>query len=127
MDDVEHAFRQAHGQALATLTRVFGDLTVAEDAVQNAYVTALDWWPREGVPGNPASLDRHDRKNRAIHLIRRHQRAGASSPDTSPPTPQEAAEAYDRAAALARTNAEVAFLSGRRTQLAADLPGAPDC
>jgi RNA polymerase sigma-70 factor, ECF subfamily len=37
----------------------------------------------------------------------------------------EAAEAYERAAALARTDAEVSFLSRRRTQLHVDLPGRP--
>lgn len=35
--EVERVFREAHGQAVATLVRVFGDITLAEDAVQDAY------------------------------------------------------------------------------------------
>jgi RNA polymerase sigma-70 factor, ECF subfamily len=54
MDDVERAFREAHGQAVATLTRLFGDIALAEDTVQDSFVTALDRWPRDGVPDSPA-------------------------------------------------------------------------
>jgi RNA polymerase sigma-70 factor (ECF subfamily) len=50
MDDVERAFREAHGQAVATLTRIIGDLTLAEDAVQDAFVAAVASWPNDGVP-----------------------------------------------------------------------------
>ena len=53
MDDVERAFREAHGQAVATLTRIFGDITLAEDAVQDAFVTA--------VAGGPAMASRTTR------------------------------------------------------------------
>jgi RNA polymerase sigma-70 factor, ECF subfamily len=42
MHDVERAFREAHSQAVATLTRLFGDIALAEDAVQDSFVTALD-------------------------------------------------------------------------------------
>ncbi|MGH8828186.1 MAG: sigma factor, partial [Jiangellaceae bacterium] len=71
MDDVEQAFRQVHGQAVATLTRVFGDITVAEDAVQDAFVTALDRWPREGVPDNPDGWIITTARNRAVDVLRR--------------------------------------------------------
>jgi RNA polymerase sigma-70 factor (ECF subfamily) len=40
MTDVERVFREAYGQAVATLVRVFGDTTLAEDAVQEAFVVA---------------------------------------------------------------------------------------
>lgn len=50
MDDVERAFREAHGQAVATLTRIFGDLTLAEDAVQDAFVTAVARWLQIAYP-----------------------------------------------------------------------------
>lgn len=42
MDDVERAFREAHGKAVATLVRAFGDVSLAEDAVQDAFLKALD-------------------------------------------------------------------------------------
>lgn len=74
MDDVERAFRDAHGQAVATLTRIFGDLTLAEDAVQDAFVTALARWPDEGVPDNPAGWIVTTARNRAVDVVRRGRR-----------------------------------------------------
>jgi RNA polymerase sigma-70 factor, ECF subfamily len=74
MDDIERAFREAHGQAVATLTRVFGDITLAEDAVQDAFVTALDRWPRAGVPDNPAGWIVTTARNRAVDVVRRGRR-----------------------------------------------------
>ncbi|WP_020389242.1 RNA polymerase sigma factor [Kribbella catacumbae] len=74
MDDVEQAFREAYGQAVATLTRIFGDITLAEDAVQDAFVTALDRWPRDGVPDNPAGWIVTTSRNRAVDVVRRNRR-----------------------------------------------------
>jgi RNA polymerase sigma-70 factor (ECF subfamily) len=74
MDDVERAFREAHGQAVATLTRIFGDITLAEDAVQDAFVTALARWPDEGVPDNPAGWIVTTARNRAVDVVRRGRR-----------------------------------------------------
>lgn len=74
MDDVERAFREAHGQAVATLTRFLGDITLAEDAVQDAFVTALHRWPRDGVPGNPAGWIVTTARNRAVDVVRRRRR-----------------------------------------------------
>lgn len=74
MKDVERAFRAAHGPAVATLTRIFGDITLAEDAVQDAFVTALDRWPRDGVPDNPAGWIVTTARNRAIDVVRRNRR-----------------------------------------------------
>jgi RNA polymerase sigma-70 factor (ECF subfamily) len=74
MDDVERAFRDAHGQAVATLVRVFGDIGLAEDAVQDAFVTAMDRWPRDGVPDNPAGWIVATARNRAIDVVRRNRR-----------------------------------------------------
>jgi RNA polymerase sigma-70 factor (ECF subfamily) len=74
MDDVERAFREAHGQAVATLTRLFGDLTLAEDAVQDAFVIAMDRWPRDGLPDNPAGWIVTTGRNRATDVVRRERR-----------------------------------------------------
>jgi RNA polymerase sigma-70 factor, ECF subfamily len=74
MDDVERAFREAHGQAVATLTRIFGDITLAEDAVQDAFVTAVDRWPGEGVPDHPAGWIVTTARNRAVDVVRRGRR-----------------------------------------------------
>ena len=74
MDDVERTFREARGQAVATLTRIFGDITLAEDAVQDAFVTAVDRWPRDGVPDNPAGWIVTTARNRAVDVVRRSRR-----------------------------------------------------
>jgi RNA polymerase sigma-70 factor (ECF subfamily) len=74
MDDVERAFREAHGQAVATLTRVFGDITLAEDSVQDAFLTALHRWPRDGVPDNPAGWIVTTARHRAVDVVRRSRR-----------------------------------------------------
>lgn len=92
MDDVERAFREAHGPAVATLTRLFGDLTLAEDAVQDAFVTAVDRWPRDGVPDNPAGWIVTTARRRALDVVRRNRRGRelaeeiASDPLRVPPT-----------------------------------------
>ena len=74
MDEVAHAFREAHGPAVATLARVFGDLTLAEDAVQEAFVAALRHWPRQGIPSNPAGWIVTAARNRAVDEVRRAAR-----------------------------------------------------
>ena len=74
MDDVERVFRKAYGRAVATLARLFGDITLAEDAVQDAYLTALSHWPRDGLPDNPAGWIITTARNRAIDVVRRDRR-----------------------------------------------------
>jgi RNA polymerase sigma-70 factor, ECF subfamily len=74
MEDVERAFREAHGQAVATLTRIFGDLTLAEDAVQDAFVIAMGRWPKDGLPDNPAGWIVTTARNRATDVVRRERR-----------------------------------------------------
>ena len=67
-------FREVYGQAVATLVRVFGDITLAEDAVQDAFVVATHRWPREGIPPNPAGWIITSARNRAIDQLRRSAR-----------------------------------------------------
>ena len=51
---LDRAYREERSKVLATLARqVGGDLTLAEDAVQDAFVAAAADWPRRGVPGGP--------------------------------------------------------------------------
>ncbi|HLJ80613.1 MAG TPA: sigma factor, partial [Ktedonobacterales bacterium] len=52
---VEQTFRRESGQILAALIAALGDFTVAEDALQDAVVVALQRWPEEGAPRNPAA------------------------------------------------------------------------
>ena len=67
-------FREVYGQAVATLVRVFGDITLAEDAVQDAFVVAIDRWRTGGIPPNPAGWIVTTARNRAIDGLRRSTR-----------------------------------------------------
>jgi RNA polymerase sigma-70 factor, ECF subfamily len=73
MQDVERVFRDEWGHAVAILTRVLGDLELAEDAVQDAFATALERWPREGLPRTPGAWIVTTARNRAIDRIRREK------------------------------------------------------
>ena len=70
---VEQVFREEWGRAVAILTRVLGDLELAEDAVQDAFATALERWPRDGMPRNAGAWIVTAARNRAIDRIRRDQ------------------------------------------------------
>ena len=72
--EVTRVVREVHGQAVATLTRVFGDITIAEDAVQDAFEVALDRWRRDGMPPNPAGWIITTARRRAIDRVRRERR-----------------------------------------------------
>ena len=74
---VERVFREVYGQAVATLVRVFGDITLAEDAVQEAFVVASDRWQSDGIPPNPAGWIVTTARNRAIDHLRRTARLAA--------------------------------------------------
>ena len=72
--EVERVFREVYGQAVATLVRVFGDITLAEDSVQDAFVVAIDRWRTGGIPPNPAGWIVTTARNRAIDGLRRSTR-----------------------------------------------------
>jgi RNA polymerase sigma-70 factor, ECF subfamily len=71
--DLEQVFRDEWGRAVSILTRVLGDLELAEDAVQDAFATALERWPRDGVPRTPGAWIVTTARNRAIDRIRRER------------------------------------------------------
>ena len=58
---IGQVFRENSGRSVAALIRVFGDIDIAEDAVQEAFAVALRRWPRDGLPPNPGRLDHDDR------------------------------------------------------------------
>lgn len=74
---VERVFRVAYGQAVARLVRMLGDIRLAEDAVQEAFVVASDRWRRDGIPPNPAGWIVTTARNRAIEDLRRAARGRA--------------------------------------------------
>jgi RNA polymerase sigma-70 factor (ECF subfamily) len=70
---VDRLFREEQGRAVATLIRVLGDFDLAEEAVQEAFVTALEVWPTRGVPDNPGAWITTTARNRAIDRLRRRK------------------------------------------------------
>ena len=75
---VEQVFRHEHGRIIAGLIRFAGDFDLAEEAVQDAAAVALDRWPRDGVPDNPAAWITTAAKRKMIDRVRRERvRAGA--------------------------------------------------
>ena len=64
-------FRESAGRAVATLTRVFGDIDLAEDAVQEAFAVALERWPADGVPPNPGGWIVTTARHKALDRLRR--------------------------------------------------------
>jgi RNA polymerase sigma-70 factor (ECF subfamily) len=69
--DLERVFREEHGRVVATLIRLFGDIDVAEEAVQEAFLVASERWPVDGVPPNPGGWILTTARNRAIDRFRR--------------------------------------------------------
>ncbi|MFI2371397.1 RNA polymerase sigma factor [Streptomyces sp. NPDC018833] len=67
----ERVFREEYGRAVAVLVRVFGDIDIAEEAVQDAFTTALERWPATGLPPSPAGWIITTGRNRAIDRLRR--------------------------------------------------------
>ncbi|PYO59210.1 MAG: RNA polymerase subunit sigma-24 [Candidatus Rokuibacteriota bacterium] len=71
---IEEIFRAEHGRILATLIRLLGDIDVAEEALQEAFATALEQWPVAGPPTNPASWLVSTARHKAIDRLRRRAR-----------------------------------------------------
>jgi RNA polymerase sigma-70 factor, ECF subfamily len=69
--EIEGVFRAEHGRAVAVLARVFGDLDIAEEAVQDAFVAAVARWPEAGLPPSPAGWIITTARNKAIDRLRR--------------------------------------------------------
>ncbi|MET8148885.1 RNA polymerase sigma factor [Actinoplanes sp. NPDC049668] len=70
-DSVEAVFREEWGRLLAALVRTLGDLDLAEEVAADAVATALQRWPRDGVPNRPAAWLLTTARHRAVDLLRR--------------------------------------------------------
>jgi RNA polymerase sigma-70 factor (ECF subfamily) len=71
ISEIERVFRTEYGRAVAVLVRVFGDIAIAEEAVQDAFVAAVERWPSAGLPPSPAGWIITTARNRAIDRFRR--------------------------------------------------------
>jgi RNA polymerase sigma-70 factor (ECF subfamily) len=89
--EIERVFREEHGRAVAVLVRRFGDIDIAEEAVQDAFAEAVRRWPSAGLPPSPAGWIITTARNRAIDRLRRealredkHAQAGLVRVDDEP-------------------------------------------
>ena len=69
--EIERVFREEYGRAVAVLVRIFGDIDIAEEAVQDAFTAAVQRWPTGGVPPSPVGWIVTTARNRAIDRLRR--------------------------------------------------------
>ena len=91
---VAAAFRDEWGQVVATLIGVTGDWDLAEECAQDAFATAMDRWPRDGVPRKPGAWLTTTARNRALDRLRRDAVGAAklrelAATDTGPGEPPE--------------------------------------
>jgi RNA polymerase sigma-70 factor (ECF subfamily) len=70
-EEIGRLFRHESGRAVATLIRALGDFDLAEEAVQEAFIVALERWPRDGVPDNPGAWITAVARNKALDRLRR--------------------------------------------------------
>ncbi|MHA6780322.1 RNA polymerase sigma factor [Pseudonocardia saturnea] len=89
--EIARVFTAEYGRAVAVLTRVLGDIDLAEDAVQDAFTTAVRTWPESGLPPSPAGWIITTARNGAIDRFRRestreerHAQAALLHTPTSP-------------------------------------------
>jgi RNA polymerase sigma-70 factor (ECF subfamily) len=92
--EIERHFRREYGRAVATLVRSFGDIDVAEEAVQEAFTVAIERWPMTGLPPNPGGWITTTARNRAVDRLRReasrqdrHAQATLLHESRQPPEP----------------------------------------
>src|SRR5947209_5886631 len=93
---VEQTFRAEHGRVLGSLIAALGDFDLAEDALQETLLSALERWPAEGLPRNPgawlttvARRKAIDRLRRDQAFVRRHAALAAELELAAPPTLDE--------------------------------------
>jgi RNA polymerase sigma-70 factor (ECF subfamily) len=93
--DIESIFRSEAGRALATLIRLVGDFDLAEDALQDAFATALERWPTLEPPSNPRAWLVNVGRNKAIDRVRRQITFRGKQPELLREIEQAAPDAND--------------------------------
>lgn len=71
---LDEVYRQQSRRIFATLIRMLGDFDLAEEALHDAFAAAVEKWPRDGVPGNPAAWLVSTGRFKAIDTLRRRKR-----------------------------------------------------
>src|SRR5512133_1968734 len=78
---IETLYRAESGRILATLVRLLGDLDLAEEAMHEAFVAALETWPQTGLPDKPRPWLISAGRFKAIDVMRRRARFDAAQSD----------------------------------------------
>ncbi|MBW8797655.1 MAG: RNA polymerase sigma factor [Streptomyces sp.] len=125
--DVEAAFRAEYGRAVSVLVRFLGDIDLAEEAVQDAFTTALDSWPRAGLPPSPAGWIITTARNRALDRLRRESSRDARQAEAArlyaPDAPAEEGPVRDERLRLIFTCCHPALALQSRVALTLRLLG----
>jgi RNA polymerase sigma-70 factor (ECF subfamily) len=128
--DIERVFREQYGRAVAVLVRVFGDIDIAEEAVQDAFAVASERWPSTGLPPSPAGWIITTARNRAIDRLRReahrpelHDQAALLQAGGEPDEPDEEVAVRDDRLRLIFTCCHPALAVGAQVALTLRLLG----
>src|SRR6202451_2540169 len=78
---IEALYRSESGRVLATLVRLLGDLDLAEEAMHEAFASALEFWPQTGIPDKPRPWLISTARFKAIDVIRRRARFDGAQRD----------------------------------------------
>src|SRR3954464_5964391 len=89
---IEKTFREEHGRVLAALISRLGDFELAEDALQDALVNALESWTRGGLPSNPGAWLVTVARRRAIDRLRRDATLARKAAELDSPPDEDPAE-----------------------------------
>src|SRR2546422_7934458 len=81
-ETVDAVYREESRRVFATLVRLLGDFDLAEEALHDAFASAVEQWPREGVPANPRAWLVSAGRFKAIDVMRRR---GRVEPPVGPP------------------------------------------
>ncbi|MBV8940759.1 MAG: RNA polymerase sigma factor [Solirubrobacterales bacterium] len=106
---LEQVFRDDWGRVVASLVRVLGDIELAEDAAQEAFTTAAERWPRDGVPANPTGWLITTARNRAIDRIRRERTLAAKTEQLERELQEGSEESMEETAAFPDERLELMF------------------
>ena len=125
--EIERVFREEHGRAVAVLIRAFGDIDIAEEAVQDAFATAVQRWPSAGLPPSPAGWIITTARHRAIDRLRREgsrdSRQMQAADLSQPEEPEEETAVPDDRLRLIFTCCHPALASGAQVALTLRLLG----
>jgi RNA polymerase sigma-70 factor (ECF subfamily) len=121
--EVGGVFRREYGRAVASLVRVFGNLDVAEEAVQDAFAVAVERWPGDGLPPSPAGWIITTARRRAIDRLRREAVLARRPPPPEPDEPPEESVVPDDRLRLIFTCCHPALAASARVALTLRLLG----